>query len=96
MPNTSGSTEVVGKDFDLTQYGEDLTQKAKDGKLQPVIGREDEIDHIAQVGLGILSIMCYLGIYMCIYVTHILCTLFSCIYIYNHNTYYEYVCILCL
>lgn len=49
MPNTSGSTEHVAKDFDLSQYGEDLTEKARKGKLQPVIGRQDEIDRIAQV-----------------------------------------------
>lgn len=48
MPNTSGSTEHVAKDFDLSQYGEDLTEKARKGKLQPVIGRQDEIDRIAQ------------------------------------------------
>lgn len=49
MPNTAGTTEQVSKDFDITQYGEDLTEKARNGKLQPVIGRDDEIDHIAQV-----------------------------------------------
>ena len=49
MPNTSGTTEQLTKDFDITQYGEDLTEKAAKGKLQPVIGRDEEIDRIAQV-----------------------------------------------
>ncbi|KAL8439474.1 hypothetical protein Efla_004673 [Eimeria flavescens] len=48
MPNTSGNAEPVAKDFDLSQYGEDLTEKARNGKLQPVIGRQEEIDLIAQ------------------------------------------------
>ncbi len=33
----------------LEQYGENLTQKARDGKLDPVIGRNDEIRHTIQV-----------------------------------------------
>ncbi|CDI83892.1 hypothetical protein EAH_00045490 [Eimeria acervulina] len=49
MPNTSGTTEQLTKDFDITQYGEDLTEKAAKGKLQPVIGRDEEIDRIAQI-----------------------------------------------
>ncbi|KAL8273334.1 hypothetical protein Esti_002738 [Eimeria stiedai] len=48
MPNTTGNAEPVGRDFDLSQYGEDLTEKARNGKLQPVVGRQDEIDQIAQ------------------------------------------------
>ncbi|CDJ59549.1 heat shock protein, putative, partial [Eimeria maxima] len=49
MPNTTGTTEQLTKDFDITQYGEDLTEKAEKGKLQPVIGRDEEIDRIAQI-----------------------------------------------
>ena len=33
----------------LEQYGENLTQRARDGKLDPVIGRNDEIRHTIQV-----------------------------------------------
>ncbi|OEH77791.1 heat shock protein [Cyclospora cayetanensis] len=49
MPVTSGTTHHVSQDFDLSQYGEDLTEKARNGRLQPVIGRQDEIDRIAQI-----------------------------------------------
>lgn len=33
----------------LAQYGKDLTQAAKDGKLDPVIGRSAEIDRVIQI-----------------------------------------------
>ena len=33
----------------LDQFGRDLTQMARDGKLDPIIGRENEIDRIVQV-----------------------------------------------
>jgi len=33
----------------LREYGRDLTQLAGDGKLDPVIGREDEIDRVMEV-----------------------------------------------
>ena len=33
----------------LDQYSKDLTQNAKDGKLDPVIGREDEIKRVIQI-----------------------------------------------
>ncbi len=33
----------------LDQYGTDLTQAARDGKLDPVIGRNDEIDRVIQI-----------------------------------------------
>lgn len=33
----------------LDQFGENLTQKARDGKLDPVIGREREIERVMQV-----------------------------------------------
>ncbi len=33
----------------LEQYGENLTEKARDGKLDPVIGRSDEINRTIQV-----------------------------------------------
>ena len=34
---------------DVLQYGDDLTQKAREGKIDPVIGRKTEIDKIIQV-----------------------------------------------
>lgn len=34
---------------DLEKFGVDLTQKAKDGKLDPVIGRADEIERVIQI-----------------------------------------------
>jgi len=33
----------------LDNFGRDLTQMAEDGKLDPIIGREDEIERVAQV-----------------------------------------------
>ena len=33
----------------LAQYGKDLTQAARDGKLDPVIGRQEEIDRVIQI-----------------------------------------------
>ncbi len=36
-------------DPSVTQYGTDLTQKAREGKIDPVIGRKKEIDKIIQV-----------------------------------------------
>jgi ATP-dependent Clp protease ATP-binding subunit ClpC len=33
----------------LTSYGTDLTQKARDGELDPVIGRESEIERVIQI-----------------------------------------------
>lgn len=49
-----GDTRVTSPDsktqFEaLEQYGQNLTQKARDGKLDPVIGRNDEIRHTIQV-----------------------------------------------
>ncbi len=34
---------------DLLQYGEDLTRKAREGKLDPVIGRHNEIEKVIQI-----------------------------------------------
>jgi len=33
----------------INQFGEDLTQMAADGKLDPIIGREDEVERICQI-----------------------------------------------
>ena len=38
-----------GLDSSVSQYGTDLTQKAREGKIDPVIGRKKEIDKIIQV-----------------------------------------------
>jgi ATP-dependent Clp protease ATP-binding subunit ClpB len=49
-----GSTRVTSEDPEgtyqaLEKYGVDLTQQAKDGKLDPVIGRDSEIRRVVQV-----------------------------------------------
>ncbi len=36
-------------DFDLSKFGTDLTKKARDGKLDPVIGRGKETERVIQV-----------------------------------------------
>ncbi len=36
-------------DSPIMQFGVDLTQQARDGKLEPVIGREDEIRRVIQI-----------------------------------------------
>ena len=38
-----------GSDSVLKEFGTDLTQKARDGKLDPVIGRAGEIERVMQV-----------------------------------------------
>ena len=38
-----GSTQT------LNQYGADLTKQARDGKLDPIIGRKDEIERVIQI-----------------------------------------------
>ena len=43
----SKSSTVLDKN--VLQYGADLTQKAREGKIDPVIGRKKEIDKIIQV-----------------------------------------------
>ena len=49
-----GSAKVTSEDPEgtyqaLEKYGVDLTQQAKDGKLDPVIGRDSEIRRVVQV-----------------------------------------------
>jgi ATP-dependent Clp protease ATP-binding subunit ClpB len=49
-----GSNRVTDQDPEgkyeaLTKYGRDLTAAARDGKLDPVIGRDDEIRRAIQV-----------------------------------------------
>ncbi|CEG96004.1 ATP-dependent chaperone ClpB [Propionibacterium freudenreichii] len=43
------SAESEGGESALDKYSIDLTQRAKDGKLDPVIGRDSEIRRVAQV-----------------------------------------------
>lgn len=33
----------------LNQFGEDLTKKAREGKLDPIVGRKDEIERVIQI-----------------------------------------------
>jgi ATP-dependent Clp protease ATP-binding subunit ClpC len=46
--SSSGSSSERGKTPALDTFGRDLTQLAREGKLDPVIGREDEIERIVQ------------------------------------------------
>ena len=48
-PVEHGIKNEKGLDPSITQYGTDLTQKAREGKVDPVIGRQKEIDKIIQV-----------------------------------------------
>jgi ATP-dependent Clp protease ATP-binding subunit ClpB len=54
LPKVRGSARVTTPDPEgtfqaLEQYGRDLTQAARDGKLDPVIGRDSEIRRVVQV-----------------------------------------------
>lgn len=54
LPNVRGSAKVTSPDPEgtfkaLEKYGTDLTQEARDGKLDPVIGRDAEIRRVVQV-----------------------------------------------
>ena len=53
-PTGSSSKKKESKNYSsldksILQYGADLTQKAREGKIDPVIGRKKEIDKIIQV-----------------------------------------------
>lgn len=47
--NEYGKYKPESLDSDLAKYGTNLTQKASEGKIDPVIGRKKEIDKIIQV-----------------------------------------------
>ncbi|MEL1135411.1 ATP-dependent Clp protease ATP-binding subunit [Desulfitobacterium sp. THU1] len=54
MPNgapSNGSAKNAGPSNTpaLNEFGRDLTQQARDGKLDPVVGRDDEIERVVQV-----------------------------------------------
>ncbi len=46
---TAGGTQTKGKTPTLEEFGSNLTQKAADGKLDPVIGRQKEIERVIQI-----------------------------------------------
>ncbi len=48
-PKAKENKHASGLDKSVLQYGADLTQKAREGKIDPVIGRKKEIDKIIQV-----------------------------------------------
>ena len=45
----SGSGEAPSSSLVLDQFGRNLTQDAREGKLDPVIGREQEIERVMQI-----------------------------------------------
>ena len=47
--NSSSSRGSYNSTPTLNQYGTDLTKRATEGKLDPVIGRKDEIDRVIQI-----------------------------------------------
>ncbi|MCD6228800.1 MAG: ATP-dependent Clp protease ATP-binding subunit [Candidatus Omnitrophica bacterium] len=47
--HTQGTTTVTSKTPALDSFGRDLTKLAKEGKLDPVIGRKAEIERVVQV-----------------------------------------------
>ncbi len=44
-----GGTPSEKEEMDISKFGVDLNQKAKDGKIDPVIGRDTEIERITQI-----------------------------------------------
>ncbi len=47
--NVKGEKKGKSKTPTLDKYGRDLTAEAKDGKIDPVIGRNDEINRVVQI-----------------------------------------------
>ena len=47
--NSSRTSGSYNSTPTLNQYGSDLTKQAQDGKLDPVIGRKDEIERVIQI-----------------------------------------------
>lgn len=45
----SGAKDKTSHTPALDEYGRDITQLAKEGKLDPVVGREDEIERVLQI-----------------------------------------------
>ena len=48
-PNTEKKKGSYNQTTTLNQFGEDLTQKATEGKLDPIIGRKEEIERVIQI-----------------------------------------------
>ncbi|HTL89183.1 MAG TPA: ATP-dependent Clp protease ATP-binding subunit [Leptolyngbya sp.] len=48
-PNTPRKSTASNKTPALNEFGTDLTQQAADGKLDPMIGRQKELDRIIQI-----------------------------------------------
>ena len=46
---TTGTSQNKGKTPTLEEFGSNLTQKAAEGKLDPVIGRQKEIERVIQI-----------------------------------------------
>jgi ATP-dependent Clp protease ATP-binding subunit ClpC len=46
---TTGTNQAKGKTPTLEEFGSNLTQKAAEGKLDPVIGRQKEIERVIQI-----------------------------------------------
>lgn len=46
---SSGAKQKGGKNSTLEQYSRDLTAQAREGKLDPCIGRDDEIQRVIQI-----------------------------------------------
>ncbi|MCG2676335.1 ATP-dependent Clp protease ATP-binding subunit [bacterium] len=49
MAGMKKEAQAVSKTPALDAFGRDMTQLARDGKLDPVIGREDEIERVIQI-----------------------------------------------
>ena len=47
--STTGAPQNKGKTPTLEEFGSNLTQKAAEGKLDPVIGRQKEIERVIQI-----------------------------------------------
>lgn len=47
--SSNSSNKSKGQFKEIEKYGVDLTEKAKKGQLDPVIGRKDEVDRIIQI-----------------------------------------------
>src|ERR1035437_6489046 len=48
-PKKSGGTESRSKTPVLDNFGRDLTKAAEEGKLDPIVGREKEIERVSQI-----------------------------------------------
>ena len=47
--NSGAGNPASDSDYVLSQFGRDLTQLARDGKIDPVIGRQKEIERVIQI-----------------------------------------------